>query len=823
MTGKLPQKEARNKSGKYGLFSKFNGYHAREDQTTLQATFPEGTTGMVAPSQNVLIKTSGRVSLVQGYSLDGVGSTIADSGILSNYDFTSFTGATRNLRAGFITSNGNDGKLQYRYLDSLGNVNWINLLTGLSNVRLSYTSFYDSTNLVPNVKWVDGSSNIFSWNGAVTTFASASSATGFITVLNATPTSGGTGYVIGDILTITGGTATAKVTSVSSSNSGAVTGVNIDTYTSMNYVIGDVLTLSTGGTGGTLTVTSIGAGGSILSFVITTGGSGYSAGYSNVLGGSGTGALALITALGGQVVTGVSLITTSSGYSTGTGKATTGGTGTGATLNITTVANYSITKQGTDTLLQEGFQTTSGNITIGGLSYSYSLSIGQTFVGFSVDPTTPVFTVGSVIHQTPITTALSTLTGILATFSPTVIGTGRRNQLYLGSSSSNNLYISKVNSVSDFSFSSPSLDGDGAFWTLVSPPVAFIAQENRNDANEHDLYIAHGNSTWSECYFSTYTTADSTGIRSVTQVLNVNPLKTSYLQAPQSQKLVSKMKNHIVFVGQDNVANFFGYLSFQYIPEMVDFSYPIIDDMSGYDFTDGSIFYYKNYIYIAIPKKGLIRAYNMTDQTKQTTSSIRAMEDVDVSGQPWFWEAPILYPISGFYWTPDKGLCGHSYVSSESYQLFTGGDFNTQQIEANATFVFNEVGDRTQRKGDNELWVEGYISQNTVLNATVSHDLNTFQTQQVVTVNGNDNTIVAYGAGGHALGKNPLGSRSLGGADISSTLPAWFHVAKTFVEQPSFFLEQISFSTKGVDLDWEIIDYGTNATFTNEGINDITQ
>jgi hypothetical protein len=43
----------------------------------------------------------------------------------------------------------------------------------------------------------------------------------------------------------------------------------------------------------------------------------------------------------------------------------------------------------------------------------------------------------------------------------------------------------------------------------------------------------------------------------------------------------------------------------------------------------------------------------------------------DVTKQPWFWEAPVTYPISGFY-VVNGELYGHSYTTSESYKLFTG-------------------------------------------------------------------------------------------------------------------------------------------------------
>ncbi len=282
------------------------------------------------------------------------------------------------------------------------------------------------------------------------------------------------------------------------------------------------------------------------------------------------------------------------------------------------------------------------------------------------------------------------------------------------------------------------------------------------------------------------------------------------------------MKNQIIFVGNDNVVNAMGYYSYQFVPVMQDLSYPIIDDMNSYDMTDGSIFYHKNFMYVTVPTAGLIRIFNMTDQRGQNQpSQYNPSEQLDTK-QPFYWEAPIGYPISGFY-VVDGELYGHGYNTSESYKLFTGGSFNGQEIDANATLAYNSEGDRTQSKGSNEIYVEGYIKQNTVLMGSVNEDLDAFETSQTFTIDGNDNSIVAYGGGGNSLGDTPLGTQTLGGSQsISSSLPAWFHVVKTY-PQNSYYLEGITFNTKGIDLQWELLCFGTNATFTNEGNNFITQ
>ncbi len=645
----MPPKQSRGKVGEFSLITKIKGFHAREDPTLLTPDI------LIEPSKNVKIGTSGRVAIVSGYTLDGIGSTVIDSGILSNIDFTNFKGDVRNMRAGFLTSALNDGKLQYRYRTGAGTlaspyvINWVDLKTGLTNVRLSFCEYWDNTALVKLLLWVDGSNNIFAWNGSVTTIASAAAAT--------------------------------------------------------------------------------------------------------------------------------------------------------------------ITKNGTNTWAQEGYSAT-GSVVINGTTYAYTGGSSTTTLT-GVTPTPVAEPANSIAHQLPITTTLASMTSILATFAPTVIGCGRRNQVYLGTSNSNNLYISKVNDYTNYTFTTPTrVVGEGALIPLDAPPIGFIPQESQVSTDAYDMYISEGLSTWA--VIRATLSSDLTK-----ETLEHIRLKVSELQGSKSERLMGKMKNHIMFIGNDNTANFLGYLSYKFVPTIVDFSFPIIDNMNSYDFTDASIFYHRNYLYIAIPRAGLVRIYNMTDQTQEQYSGAKSLEDV--TQQPWFWEAPITYPISGFY-VVNGEIYGHNYTSSESYKLFTGGSFNGQQIDANATFAYDDKGDRSQSKMGSELWVEGYIKQNTKLNCTISGDLNAFMTSQTVVVDGNNNTIVAYGGGGNSLGDSNLGTQSLGGATTTIpivSLPAWFHVAKTYSPE-SFYLEQLSFSTQGIDLQWELLAFGTNAEMTVEGNNDIT-
>lgn len=249
-----------------GLRQGFNfGYRNREDVTTLPANV------MVSGSRNVLTNVFQHVANRQGYVLDGQrDSSGTRAGIYGSYDFQSHAGFERNLRCGQNTT-GSNGVLQYRYVATAGDVwnghtftedqvYWIDLKTGVGET-FNACSFWESTNEQSEMMlYVDGTSNIFMWTGALGTIASTSNAAGSVSVLNPVPTAAGTGYVVGDILTITtGGTgATAIVASVN--GSGAVQTVTAVSPGSGYTTGAGKVTTGGSGSGATLNITTVATG-----------------------------------------------------------------------------------------------------------------------------------------------------------------------------------------------------------------------------------------------------------------------------------------------------------------------------------------------------------------------------------------------------------------------------------------------------------------------------------------------------------------------------------------------------------------------------------
>jgi hypothetical protein len=145
------------------------GYRSREDITNL----PPGV--LVAGSQNVLVNAAKRVQVRQGYTLDGLASTTL-AGIDSTIDWEMHTGSERHQRV-YLDPATSLGVMQYRYVDSAGTVTWRNLKIDFASSVIRWCDWWDNTQLIGVVLMVDGSSNIYEWNGAIATFASATTVT----------------------------------------------------------------------------------------------------------------------------------------------------------------------------------------------------------------------------------------------------------------------------------------------------------------------------------------------------------------------------------------------------------------------------------------------------------------------------------------------------------------------------------------------------------------------------------------------------------------------------------------------------------------------
>lgn len=460
---------------------------------------------------------------------------------------------------------------------------------------------------------------------------------------------------------------------------------------------------------------------------------------------------------------------------------------------VTSITTNTITLKGN--LGTTGFYSTRNKtITINSIDYSYTGLSGSTFTGVTPDPTGNV-NANDVVFQKVVTTPNSAFISgnntPPAAFSNALIST-LNNQVFLGSLTSSTFYMSQINSYVNYNFSGGRLPGEGATATLDDNVVAFVPQEDV-------MYVSAGKNYWynTSLVQSQSSVWNGSSIVAITlETFTIKLLKTNPRQGAQSQALVGKMKNNVIMVSNEPTYDMMGRVD-QILgtPQTTNISDSIKLDFDFYDFTGGSVFYWRYYLLVSIPVLGIIRIYNLATKS---------------------WEAPQTIPVTRFY-TVNGNLYGHSSLTSESYQLFTGySDRATATvkggpIQAAANFSYQNAGTRTTMKNANEFYIEGYISANTVLNCIINYEQDGNLTTQTFTVNGSDAAAIGSQFASNSLGKNSLG-KVPGGSQINNSLtglPPKFRIIKTF-NRFDFYECQFSFTVTGIDQNFQLLAFGLN-------------
>lgn len=465
----------------------------------------------------------------------------------------------------------------------------------------------------------------------------------------------------------------------------------------------------------------------------------------------------------------------------------------GGVTTAASVTSNTITKQGTSSWAEEGFYADNGAhgtraLTIKGVSYTYTGGeTTLTLTGVSPDPSGAGIIAGDIAHQTPVTTSIGSMTAL--TLDELDLIQVFQQQLWLGSLKDQTLFVSNFQDYKDYTISAINESGFGKQFAIDAPPVALIPLENT-------MTVSAGFSQWYQMSLEQGTYTDNTMPANpvVYNIDNwtVNRLKTNANASAQSQSLTNAMKNDVIFVSQEPTLDTLGRVE-QILGtvQTTNISDPIKLDFDDYDFTGGSIFYNKYFVYLSVPSLGIVRIYNI------------------VKG---YWEAPQTIPITAFY-TVEGNLYGHSSLTAESYQLFTGradrvtSTFMGNPIPCSVVFSYQNYDSPFTLKNFNKFYVEGYISSNTKLNLGITYEIDGCATDTTYEISGQGSYVCLPSAQG-SLGKESLGKIKLGGTGTDTgELPPKFRIIRTF-PSTDFHEAQYSFTSSQVNSNWELLRFG---------------
>ena len=202
----------------FKIIKSFLGYRTKKDETNIEAG------SLVENSQNVLINDAERVGIRGGYSIYPTGSESSDTHeIESSYDWETSSEDVINLRS-------KNDVLQF-YDTNAGA--WVDLKDGFSAVDFCFTTWWDTTEGIDLLLFVNGSDKIWDWSGGVAVLDSVTAntikKTGTATWAEARFLTAGTRKVVidGTEYTYTGGETTTTLSGVSPSPAGESAGATV--------------------------------------------------------------------------------------------------------------------------------------------------------------------------------------------------------------------------------------------------------------------------------------------------------------------------------------------------------------------------------------------------------------------------------------------------------------------------------------------------------------------------------------------------------------------------------------------------------------------
>ena len=455
----------------------------------------------------------------------------------------------------------------------------------------------------------------------------------------------------------------------------------------------------------------------------------------------------------------------------------------GGVATIASATSNTITKNGTATWAENRFLTAgTRKVVINGTVYTYTGGQGTTtLTGVTPNPS------GEAADSIAIQEIRTNTNTPSADFINDVIHV-EDNQVYVGSNSSNEIFVSKNTSFTDYTFSSPRIPGEGAVLILDAPCNAIRSLRDK-------VVIFSGRD---DIYTNSFNQLDVGG--TLTETLNIKKLKTTTGQSAQSQALTASFGDSLAFITFEPALRILQDIEDIIEPQIRTFSNPIKPDFDAEVFTNGHMVFDKQRLHIATP-------------TNSRLYILEFKEDADGNVRR-FWQPPQILPL-GRLSIIDGALHGHSNSVTESYKLFDGTNDLGNPFTARAKFAYNAYKDRINLKQFDEYFTEGFIAANTKLQMILDYDFDGFTQTIQKEIDGADNSITFQALSMGSLGDSPLGDVPLGGeaGTGADTLPK-FRVIKEIARQ-DFFELQVTYETDNTDERWQILSHGANASISS--------
>ena len=229
-------------------------------------------------------------------------------------------------------------------------------------------------------------------------------------------------------------------------------------------------------------------------------------------------------------------------------------------ISSTTVNTIVLTS---DALLL-GFPT-SGSVLINGNTYTYTGITSATLTGVTADPTGEAN--GSVVLSTVITTATTPASGFNNDFIKII-----NNQLYVGSYSSRQVYISKNTDYTSYTKSTPRATGEGDVITMDDVGKGITVRQGK-------AHIFSGTSYLYIVSFNQITIGSSLSEQTI-----IDKIDLGNLIAAQGHEFIDTLSDNIIYLDQANQLRGYGTYRNLFTDKSALLSQPVQDELAKVDF-----------------------------------------------------------------------------------------------------------------------------------------------------------------------------------------------------------------------------------------------
>lgn len=277
------------------------------------------------------------------------------------------------------------------------------------------------------------------------------------------------------------------------------------------------------------------------------------------------------------------------------------------------------------------------------------------------------------------------------------------------------------------------------------------------------------------------------------------PVRDTLVEAPNvgpsNFQGVFKVDNQLYFTTLDGAVKSIGRVESIDTPQALQLSDSISEYVKDLSFTDAQGIFYKQKAYIACRTSGatandVVLVYNFQKRA---------------------WEAPIIGWSVGAWNIYNNNLYFGSAVKPVTYQVdFDRYDDDGLPYASVARFSYNNFGSATNPKKASQLFMEGYLSENTTITIRVLYNYNGAQEERSTTLSGTESDYIVGSTNYNALGLSPLGLQPLAATiETVSGLPK-FRVYLTTEQQP-FYEISVEVSSEAAGDQWEILRFAWDA------------